>query len=290
MTTPANSLRQLAEGKDAPVTKMTIFRVKPSLVQFEEGFNLRNEKSPEVKEHIEQLYLAMKEGAFIPPIDVSVETGTIICRDGYCRTMAGQRLEEEMPEFTMEARQLRGNEVDAVIHMLGTGSGGLHLTPLEQGKGYLRLVKMGLPIPQIAAKLGVSRVTIDKGLLLAEAPVRVQKMVQSGKVSSTTAIDALKQGTEGVAALEKAVNEHEVAKPTTKKGKKKKVTNKTLRGTAADKKAKKKVAENISEDFVTVTLCREAAKEALSFFEMLLDPDKDPLVNDVRNAIDAALI
>jgi len=293
MTTPAaTSLRTLAEAKAEGVTKQTIFKVDPDLVQFEEGFNLRDEKSPEVKEHIDRLYAAMKEGAFIPPIDVTVETGTIICRDGYCRTTAGQRLKKELPEFTLEARQLRGNEVDTVLHMLGTGSGGLHLTPLEQGKGYLRLTQMGLSVQQIAAKLGVSRVTIDKGLTLAEAPVRIQKMVASGAVSSTTAIDAIKQGPEGVAALEAAVKAHGEVKPTTKKGKAKKVTTKTLRGTKADKKANPKKGKPSTPDGVTITVNRAAAEATVSFIDLVCDnkSEEDLRVHEVKSALEAALI
>ena len=293
MTTPANSLRTLAEGKAEGVTKSTVFRVDPDLVQFEEGFNLRDGKSTEVKEHIEHLYLSMKEGAFIPPIDVTVETGTIICRDGYCRTQAGQKLKLEMPDFTLEARQLRGNEVDAVLHMLGTGSGGLHLTPLEQGKGYLRLVKMGLTIPCIAKKLGVSRVTIDKGVALGEAPVKVQEMVQSGKVSSTTALDAVKAGPEGISALEDAIKSHEDTQPTTKKGKVKKVTAKTLRGTKADKKAnpkKEKAPDTSTGGSITVTLQREVALEVVAFIGILCDPAEDPRVVEFKTILETALL
>jgi ParB family transcriptional regulator, chromosome partitioning protein len=295
MTIPASSLRLLAESADAPgVTKMTTFRVDPDLVQFEEGFNLRDDNK-ELEAHIEHLYEAMKQGAFIPPIDVVVETGTIICRDGYCRTTAGQRLKKEVPEFTLEARQLRGNDTDAILHMLGMGGGGLPLTPLQQGRGYLRLIKMGLKVTDIAAKLGISRVTVDKGIILAEAPAKVQKMISTGKISSTAALEAIQNGKEGIEALEKAVAEQTAAPRATKEGKTKKVTKKTLRGTAAEKKPAKRASRKgkpgaPTTDDITVTMSRESAREAVSFFEMILDPDKDPLVHQVRGAIETALL
>jgi ParB-like chromosome segregation protein Spo0J len=234
MSNPPVSLKALAESKTAGITKATTFRVDPDLIQFEEGFNLRTEND-ELELHVDRLYRAMKAGAFIPPVDVSIENGQIVARDGHCRTRAARRLKQELLEFTLECRQLRGNEADALFHMLGTGSGGKPLSPLEQGIGYLRLTRMGMTPVQIATKLGVSRVTIDNGLTLAEAPLELQQMVANGEVSSTTAREAIRQGSEGVEAL-KSVVEQERKEPS-KKGKK--VTAKKLKGTKAEKKPKK---------------------------------------------------
>lgn len=243
---PATSLRAISEGGTGGVTKSTTFRVDPNLVTFEKGFNLR-EPNDELDLHIDRLYASMKAGAFIPPVDVQInDKGEIVARDGHCRTKAARKLRKEMPEYTLECRQLRGNEVDAVLHMLGTGSGQKPLTPLEQGRGYLRLVKMGLKSQDIADKLGVSRVTVDNGLTLAEAPVEVQQLISNGEVSSTTAREALKQGPEAVAALKKAADEERANPTPTKAGKqstKKKVTAKKLQGTAADKTKNKKNAK-----------------------------------------------
>ncbi len=245
----AVSLKVLAESKTEGVTKSTTFRVDPKLITFEKGFNLRS-RNDELELHIDRIYNAWKAGAFIPPIDVSVVEGEIIARDGHCRTEAALRIRREMPDFTVECRQLRGNDADAVLHMLGTGSGSKPLTPLEQGIGYLRLIKLGLKSTDIANKLGVSRVTIDNGLTLAEAPAEVQQMISQGEVSSTTVRDAIKTGPEAVEALKKAVvEERKNPAPATPKKKgasakpKKKVTQKKLKGTAAEKKGKKKKAD-----------------------------------------------
>lgn len=237
------SLKTLAENKVPGISKSTTFRVDPDLISFESGFNLRVE-TDELELHIDRLFEALKAGAFIPPVDVSIVEGKVICRDGHCRTKAAQRLKKELPDYTLEARQLRGNESDAVLHMLGTGSGGKPLSPLEQGIGYLRLTKMGLTPVQIAAKLGVSRVTVDNGLILAEAPVDVQQMIANGEVSGTLAREAIKGGKESMDELKSAVKA-EREKPTKKKGKKgkkgNKVTAKTL-GKGKKASAAKKAA------------------------------------------------
>lgn len=68
---PINSLKALAEGKTDGFQKAAYFKVRPDVVELEPGFNLR-EEGAELTEHIERLYHAMKAGAYIPPIDVSV--------------------------------------------------------------------------------------------------------------------------------------------------------------------------------------------------------------------------
>lgn len=247
-TAAPTTLRTLAEAKTEGVTKLTTFRVDPNLIKFQAGFNLRDE-GPDLDEHIERLYLAYKAGDMVPAIDVSVVEvkgkNTILARDGHCRTQAAKKWRKEMPEFQIECRQFRGNDADAVMHMLNSGTGGLRLTPLQEGRGYLRLLKMGLTAVQIAEKRHVSRVTVDNGITLAEAPAEVQQWIIEGKVSSTTARDAIKGGELGIAALRKAVaaqDEQPAAPSKPGKGakpKKKKVTAKKLKGTAAEKKVKK---------------------------------------------------
>jgi len=306
------SLRSLArDGEMEGLTRGETFRIDPKLINIQKGFNLRTE-GPDLDQHIEHLYLAMKAGAFIPPVDVQVVNGKVVARDGHCRQRAAIRLRKEIPEYTLECRQLRGNEVDAVIHMLGTGTGSKPLTPLEQGRGFLRLIKMGLTSPQIAEKLGVSRVTVDNGLALAEAPVEVQEAIARGEVSSTAAREALKGGQEGVKALISAV-ETERAKPVApapeKDGKpaarkatkpaKKKVTAKTLKGTAADKatrKPKKEAAPMLppplpaaaGENELVLTVKRDEAADTLTFLKSFMG--KDEKLNAFASCLEIALM
>lgn len=185
------SLKALAEGKADGIQKATYFKVRPDVLEFEPGFNLR-EEGADLDEHIERLYHAMKAGAYIPPIDVAVIENRVIVRDGHCRTRAARRLLAEGVEYLLEARHLRGNDSDAVFHMLGSDQG-RHFTPLEQGRGFLRLVVMGHTVAEIAARTGMHRSTVENGLALAEAPVAVQKMVAEGKVASHTALKAVRQ-------------------------------------------------------------------------------------------------
>lgn len=290
----ASSLRQLAETKGQElIQKSTIFRVDPYLVEFEKGFNLRTDDET-LSAHIERLYLAMKEGASIPPIDARVEEGRVLCVDGHCRTVAARHVKKEIPDFTLEVRQFRGNDQERIIHMLGTGSGQKTLTPLEQGQGFLRLIKFGLTSAQIAAKLGISRVTVDNNLMLAEAPTEVQDLIKDGKVSSTQAREVIKQGPEAIEALKEAAASTEPEAPT-KNGKastKKKVTAKKLTGTAAEKKkAKKKKTKGakLADDEIQITIKKFGAQAILDKCKDGIAVDEDALT-EVLGILEMALM
>lgn len=294
-TTPVNSLRTLTENKEEGITKSTIFRIDPEKIEFEEGFNLRGDR-PELTQANEELYLAMKAGAFIPPIDVTVIDGAVIAREGHRRTICAIRLKKEVPEYTLECRQFRGNAADAVIHMLGTGTGSLPLTPLEQGLGYLRLIRFGLTVQDISTKTGKTTVTINNNLQLAEASPEVQQMIVEGSVSSTVAREALTQGEEGVEALKKAVKEQK-AKPA-KNGEKTKVTAKHVKGTAAakpkkkEKKAKKvKPADVVTTDpnQVTISIDRLVAQAAVEYIRDFVGSEAEDL-NTLRTALETAMM
>lgn len=195
----APSLKALAENKTEGISKATYFKVRPDLIEFEPGFNLR-EEGPELDAHIERIYQAMRAGVYLPPIDVSVTDGRVIARDGHCRTRAARRLLAEGIEYVLEARQLRGNDADALFHMLGSDQG-RRFSPLEQGRGFLRALNMGHTVADIAARTGLHRSTVENGLALAEAPTAVQKLVASGEVASHTALKTVRQ--HGARAAEK---------------------------------------------------------------------------------------
>lgn len=198
------SLKAMAEGKSEGIQKATYFKVDPSVLEFEEGFNLREEGAA-LTLHIDSLYKAMKAGASVPPIDVSVVDGRVIVRDGHCRTRAARRLKDEGIDYLLEARQYRGNDADCVIHMLGTAQGKA-LTPLEQGRGFLRLIHYGMTVIQIVERTGLHRNTIDNWLILAEAPSDIQQMLTNGDVAALVVVDAIrKHGSKAAEYLGKKV-------------------------------------------------------------------------------------
>ena len=195
------SLKALAESKAEGIQKATYFKVDPNTVEFEPGFNLRDE-GPELDAYIDQLEASMRAGAYIPPIDLSVVDGRRVVREGHCRTRAARRIEG----YLLEARQVRGNEVDAVYHMMGSDQKKT-FSAVEVARGYLRLINMGQDVAAIAARLGLHRATIENALTLAEAPTAVQSMVRAGDVSPTLAVQTVRKhgATAATAKLTEAV-------------------------------------------------------------------------------------
>lgn len=213
MTTPI-SLKQLAESKTGGVQKTTNFKLHPSVIKIEKGWNGRM-PGPELDAHIELLYQAMKAGESVPPIEVQMIDGEPVVRDGHCRTQAALRLVDEGIEYMLEARQFRGNDVDAMFLMLNTGTGQRALTPLEQGTQYLKLLKMGVDVAGIAERRRIHRSTVENGIQLAEMPTAVQKLVASGKVAAHTALKTVKAhgAKEAVKLLEEAAQGEKKVKP-----------------------------------------------------------------------------
>jgi hypothetical protein len=214
------SLKLMAESKVDGIQKATTFKIDPYKVEFEEGFNLR-EEGPDLDAHLNRLYVAMKAGAYVPPIDVSVIDGRILARDGHCRTRVARRLIDEGIPYQLEARQFRGNEVESVLHMIGSDQGKA-FTPLEQGRGFRRLTRYGMTVNQIAERTGLHRTTIDNGLSLADAPIAVQRLITEGKIAVQVALDVLKKhghhakATEVLQALVDKASKAGVAKVTKK--------------------------------------------------------------------------
>jgi len=277
-------------------TKSDSFRVDPDKVEFEEGFNVRV-PDQSLQDHIDRLEDAMREGAYVPPIDVRFDEEKTFVVEGHCRIIAGRRVKQDFPDFTLEARKFRGNEQDRVLHMLGTGSGQKTLSPLEQGIGYLRLVRFGMKSADIGKKLGISRVSVDNGLALAEASPEVQELIRAGTVSSTTALQAVKKGKKAVTALKEAAKK---APATTKAGKastKKAVTAKSLKGTDAEKKPKKAKKDAPAgetpvapaADEITLTL-KKADALAISEFIRANAPDEATALKDFASKLEMLLM
>ena len=184
------SLKAAAESKDFEgVSKVTSFAVAPHLIEVEEGFNAR----PLNAEHVESLALAYMSGATFPDLDVRVDAGRILLVDGHHRRAAALLAIEKGAEVrALGCKQFRGNDADRVAHMI-TSAGGLPLTPLQLGQQYRKLLGFGWSEKQIAARAGKSEAHVKQCLALTEANTDVQRAVERGEVSATTALQVVRQ-------------------------------------------------------------------------------------------------
>ena len=203
----AKNLKDMAANKEMPeVKKNDLYKIDPTVIKEEQGFNLRDYEQPEVKQHIENLTETILNGGYIPPIVVRTDgTGNILLVDGHCRTRAAlQAIERGATGLMVSAVNFKGSGADRVELMLRSGEG-LKFTPLEVAKGYLRLQRMGLSTADIAKRVGKTANHINQYLNLATANVDVQQMVERGEVAANVAIETVqKHGENAGKVLEQA--------------------------------------------------------------------------------------
>lgn len=196
------SLKAMAEGHMEGVQKQTTFKVDPRILQVEPGFNTRIHNKA-WRHHIDRMKTSGRGGAVFPPIDVHIRDGKIYIVDGHCRHMSYlERIAEGDEIDLVDVRQFRGSDADRAAHIL-TSAEGKALTPLEQGRGYLRQINVyGWDIQKLVDRTGRSDTHIKTMLLLAEADTPIQKMIADEKVAAEVVIDVLRKYGNGAKALE----------------------------------------------------------------------------------------
>jgi hypothetical protein len=115
--------------------------------------------------------------------------------DGHCRRRAYIRAREEGTPITEIAfLPFKGNNVDRVLKVLHSAEG-KKLAVLEVAMGYKRLSSYSMSEAEIAKRAQKTEVHVKQMLALANANIDVHKLVETGKVSATLAIEmVLKMG------------------------------------------------------------------------------------------------
>lgn len=198
------SLKQMAEAHVEGVQKATFFKIDPRVLEVDPEFNVRL-PCDDLEAYIASLKHAFRLGAIFPAIDVRTEGDRIIIVDGHCRTRAYKELIAEGEDIKrVDAREVKESDIDRILHMLGTAEGRA-LSTLEQGIGYLRLVKFGWSNAEIASNRSKSISHVEQALTLATANADVHALIASGAVSGRTAIAAIKKHGEGAGAFLQAL-------------------------------------------------------------------------------------
>lgn len=184
-----------ANSEETGVKKTDLYKIPPDKIMEESGFNERDYDDPDVKAQIETFAKAYAQGQYVPPLIVRVDqaTGTIFLVDGHQRRRGALLAIERGTAIShLECLSFRGNDADRVLCMLNS-SEGLKLKPVGIARGYLRLMRMGLDVEEIAKSVSKTTNHVEAMLNLAEASRKVQEMVNQGLVSATTAIEVIKK-------------------------------------------------------------------------------------------------
>jgi ParB/RepB/Spo0J family partition protein len=181
-------IAQFSQGKSE------VFKVDPKLLIINEGWNTRDE-SEELNAHIDQLAQSIAEIGVRKPIEVKLEDGKLIVKDGHCRTRATVRAIEvykaDIKTVPVISVDRYANDADLILNQIISNSG-KPLTTMEQAKVFKKLLDMGWNQADIAKKIGMSNGRVSQILDLLTMPAQVQMMVANGNISPSLAQQTVK--------------------------------------------------------------------------------------------------
>lgn len=208
----AGSIKGAMAANNAARTDL--WKVPRASLKTIDGFNVRSQDDPQYQAHIQWLADSIRANGFYPdrPLTGYVarenNQNIIYVIDGHSRLAAIDILEAkgvEIPTIPVVVRP-KGTTAEDITVALFTSNGGKPLTMLETGVVCKRLVEFGWNVSDISRRLGKSTQHVENTLTLAGAPLAIRKLVSSGAVSGSLAIEALqKYGDKALEKLEGAV-------------------------------------------------------------------------------------
>ena len=194
--------------KEIASKRSDVFHISPAELQIKPGWNSRNLSDPENKAHISSLKMSIREVGVLKPLSVFREGDKTYISDGHCRHAAVlELLSEGVQILTVPVISEPGrgaNEADALLKQALDGK---PKTAFELGFIFKRLLGYGWTEDQIALRSGKGIQSVRQSLELQSAPVEVQKMVASGRVAPTLAVQVLaKEGDGATQTLAAAID------------------------------------------------------------------------------------
>jgi len=204
---------QASHSDETGVKKDDVFKIPPHLLLEEPDFNERDYDDPRVVAKIEEFAQAYARGQFVPHLVVRIDAGTgkFYIVEGHQRTR-GAMLAISRGVYIphLVCIPFRGNDMDR------DSQDGLKLTPVGIARNYLKLLRMGASEEEIAKRRNKELSHVQAMLVLAEAPVEIQRMVNIDQVSATTAIEVLRERGDGALEFLRKTLQEEQAKGKTK--------------------------------------------------------------------------
>lgn len=160
-----------------------------SSIYIEDGFNIRDIDF----EHVEEIKVSIIAGKYIPPIVVDVTEKGLKVLDGHHRYYAyNKAVDEGYPVVRVRVEDFNGSEADKISLMLGSARG-RQLSPVNIAEGYIRYVKLGLTVDEIAKRENRSASYVRHHLALADCEKEVLSMVKNKELSATDALTIQKE-------------------------------------------------------------------------------------------------
>jgi len=205
------TIRGLAETPNSGVRRINGYRVHPTVLQIEEGFNVRVSSDPDLRVHINSIkesitaYLTFEnpknktsQGGLLdvfPALKIRVTNdGTLFIVDGHCRITA-------IRELIAEGWDIQGIDIDASklsaaerVASMGRSALGKGLRPIEKARLYVSLADtFGWSFPAIAQHCGGTPQRVEQLVLLGRAPTEIQAMVENRNLTADSAIEMIRK-------------------------------------------------------------------------------------------------
>lgn len=181
----------MADIKTLAESRGTLVNFDPRKLKVKQGLNARDFTDPASIEHVETICASIMARGFLNsrPLEIFSEGGDVFVSDGECRLRASMlAIERGLDLRTVPCvPEARGTSDAERFLNQNLSNGGRNLTLAEQGLNIKRAQSLGVPLDEIAKKLGRSVTYATHALDFMAAPAEVHKLVKEGKVSSTLA-------------------------------------------------------------------------------------------------------
>ncbi len=191
--------------KSVSVGRYEVFKVDPSLLRVQDGWNSRNMEFESNQEHIQSLSASIeKRGVDNPLVVEPAGDGTFYVRDGHCRLLAVQMAiarGTEIKAVPVRRENKLSSETDKLLDQISRNSG-KPLEPVEKGEVFARLVRLGWSEIQIAEAVPCPISHVRDCLRVHAAPPSLKAAVANGEVALTSAVALMRQeGPSGAASV-----------------------------------------------------------------------------------------
>lgn len=169
--------------------KKDLFYISPNDIEAEEGFNPREDYG-DMKLLENQI---RENGVLVPLRGFKKKGGKYIITDGHRRLKASKEIIKEYPDMLIPfiIDKNASNPEQRILSVL-LFNDGEPLNPLEEAEAINRLINFGLNEKEISKKTGKSGVYISNLKLLYNAPTKIKNLIKKDTISSTLAMQVLR--------------------------------------------------------------------------------------------------
>jgi len=173
--------------KELSVSKGTIYRINPSDIVIEDGFNCRQDYGD-----IKELANSIVESGLKNPLRGYIKDGKFVVIDGHRRLKAINYAIERGDDFKAVdcVNDGKSTEESRLFDQL-TCNSGKAFTPIEQSEVINRLSNLGWKQKDIANKLGKTQAFVSQSLKIHSLPQKAKSLIHEGVMAVSFALQIL---------------------------------------------------------------------------------------------------